>query len=97
MARRLRLHLPSTVYHVMLRGNDGQSIFFSDEDKSRMCLLMQEGVERFDHHIYSFCFMTNHIHLAIQVGQISISRIIQNLAFRYTRYINKKYKRIGHP
>ena len=61
-----------------------------------MCLLLQEGVERFGHSIHSFCFMTNHIHLAIQVGDVSISRIIQNLAFRYTRYINKKYKRIGH-
>ena len=96
MARRSRFHLPSTIYHVMLRGNDGKPIFFSEEDKCRMCLLLQEGVERFGHSIHSFCFMTNHIHLAIQVGDVSISRIIQNLAFRYTRYINKKHKRIGH-
>jgi len=57
---------------------------------------MQEGIERFGHSIHSFCFMTNHIHLAIQVNEASISRIMQNLAFRYTRYINKKYKRVGH-
>ncbi len=80
----------------MLRGNDGQPIFFSNEDRSRMCLLMQEGIERFGHSIHAFCFMTNHIHFAIQVGDVSISRIMQNLAFRYTRYINKKHKRIGH-
>lgn len=96
MARRSRFHLPSTIYHVMLRGNDGQTIFFSDEDRCRLCLLMQEGVERFGHSIYSFCFMSNHIHLAIKVGEASISRIIQNLAFRYTRYVNKKHNRIGH-
>ena len=96
MARRTRLHLPSSIYHVMLRGNDGQAIFFSNEDRCRMCLLIQEGVERFGHSVHSFCFMGNHIHLAIQVGDTSISRIMQNLAFRYTRYINKKYKRVGH-
>lgn len=96
MARRSRFHLPSAIYHVMLRGNDGQPIFFSDADRCRLCLLMQEGVERFGHSIYSFCFMTNHIHLAIQVRDTNISRIIQNLAFRYTRYFNKKHKRIGH-
>ena len=96
MARRLRFHLPSAIYHIMLRGNDGQPIFFCDEDRCRMCLLMQEGIERFGHIIHSFCFMTNHIHLAVQVGEISISRIMQNLAFRYTRYINRKYNRIGH-
>ena len=96
MARRTRFHRNSAIYHIMLRGNDGQPIFFSNEDRCRMCLLMQEGTERFGHSILSFCFMSNHIHLAIQVGDISISRIMQNLSFRYTRYFNRKHKRIGH-
>ena len=61
-----------------------------------MCFLLQEGVQRFGHKIHAFCFMKNHVHFAIQVDKISISRIIQNLAFRYTRYINRKYGRIGH-
>ena len=61
-----------------------------------MCLLIQQGVERFRHNIEAFCFMSNHIHLAIRVADISISRIMQHLAFRYTQYINRRYKRIGH-
>ncbi|MBP9841866.1 MAG: transposase [Simkaniaceae bacterium] len=80
----------------MLRCNARQPIFLSDEDRSLMCLLLQEGTERFGYFIHSFCFMSNHIHLAIEVRETSISRIIQNLAFRYTRYINKKYDRVGH-
>ena len=96
MARRLRYHFPGATYHVMLRGNNGQAIFFSDRDRCRMCLFLQEGVEKFGHRILAFCFMTNHVHLIIQVGDISISQIIQNLAFRYTRYINWQHDRIGH-
>src|SRR5205807_6833133 len=46
--------------------------------------------------VHAFCFMSNHIHLAIQVGDISISRIMQHLAFRYARYINRQQNRIGH-
>ena len=61
-----------------------------------MCLLMQEGIERFGHSTHPFCFMTNHINFAIQVGDKSISRIMQNLAFRYTRYIKKKHRCVGH-
>ncbi len=80
----------------MLRGNDGQPIFFTDKDRYRMCLLLQEGVERFGHAIHAFCFMTNHIHLAVQVRDVTISDIMHNLASRYTRYINKKYGRLGH-
>ena len=94
MARRLRYHLPGATYHVMLRGNDGQQIFFENADRCKMCLLIQEGVERFCHRILAFCFMNNHIHLAIQVGQIPLSSIIQNLSFRYTRYVNWRKKRI---
>jgi len=32
-------------------------------------LLLQEGIERYGHRIYAFCLMTNHVHLAIQVGE----------------------------
>lgn len=96
MARRARYHAPGATYHVMLRGNDGEEIFFSDKDRCTMCLLIQEGIERFGHRVLAFCFMANHIHLAIQVDHVPLSRIMQNLAFRYTRYINWQQKRVGH-
>jgi putative transposase len=96
MARRQRFHQSLTLYHVMLRGNDGQPIFFEEEDKERLCHLLREGINRFGHLIHAFCFMKNHIHLAVQVQEIPLSRIMQNVAFRYSQYINKKYDRIGH-
>lgn len=40
--------------------------------------------------------MKNHVHLAIRVREIPLYKIIQNLSFRYTRYINKKKSQIGH-
>jgi hypothetical protein len=40
--------------------------------------------------------MTNHVHLLIEVGTVPLSRIMQNLSFRYTRYVNAVEKRIGH-
>ena len=96
MARKPRIHIPGALYHVMLRGNGGQPIFFSDRDRCRLCLLIQEGIERFDHKIHAFCFMGNHIHLAIQTGKIPLSQIVQNFAFRYAAYLNKQRKRVGH-
>ena len=68
MARKPRLHYPAALYHVILRGNGGQEIFFNQEDRFRFYLLLQEGIERYGHRIHAFCLMTNHIHLAIQVG-----------------------------
>jgi len=96
MPRKPRLHYPGALYHVILRGNGRQDIFFEDEDRYRFYLLLQEGVERFRHRIIAFCLMTNHVHLAIQVDDVPLSRILQNLSFRYTRWINWRRKRSGH-
>jgi putative transposase len=96
MARKPRVHYPAALYHVILRGNAGQEIFFGQEDRFRFYLLLQEGIERYGHRIHAFCLMTNHVHLAIQVGEVRLSRIIQNLAFRYTRWVNWHRKRTGH-
>jgi len=96
MARKPRIHVSGGLYHVMLRGNGGQDIFFAPEDRHQLFFLIQEGIERFGHRVHAFCLMDNHIHLAVQVADISLSRIMQNISFRYTRWINKRYQRMGH-
>ncbi len=96
MARKPRIHYPGALYHVIIRGNDRQDIFFDAEDRCRFYLLLQEGVERFGHRIHAFCLMPSHVHLAIQVGEIPLSRIMQNLALRYTRWVNWRQNRCGH-
>lgn len=40
--------------------------------------------------------MTNHAHLAIQVGETQLSRIMQNLSLCYTTWINRRMNRSGH-
>jgi REP element-mobilizing transposase RayT len=96
MARKPRIHLSGGVYHVMLRGNGGQRLFFSDADYQHLYGLLEEGVGRYGYRVHGFCCMSNHIHLALQVGDIPLARGMQNLAFRYTRWINRRQKRIGH-
>jgi putative transposase len=96
MARKSRIHYPGAYYHVILRGNARQDIFSDDSDRSRFYLLLQEGTERFGHRIHAFCLMTNHVHLIVQVADKPLSRIMQNLAFRYTRWVNWRQNRSGH-
>ena len=95
MARKKRIHVPGGVYHVMMRGNGGQDIFFADQDRYRFYLLLQEGTIRFDYRVHAFCLMDN-VHLAVQVAHIPLSKIIQNLSFRYTKWVNKHQGRMGH-
>lgn len=96
MARKPRIHSPGGLYHVIFRGNGGQPVFLREDDRYRFYLLLQEGTVRFAYRIHAFCLMTNHIHLALQVGDIPLQRGMQNLSFRYTRWINWREKRTGH-
>lgn len=96
MARKPRIHLAGGLYHVIFRGNGGQPVFLTEDDRYRFYLLLQEGTCRFGYRVHAFCSMTNHIHLALQVGDIPLSRGMQNLSFRYTRWINWREKRTGH-
>ncbi len=96
MARKPRVHVPGGIYHVMLRGNGGQDIFFIPEDRDELYRLVAEGTARFEYRVHAYCLMTNHLHLAIEVGRVPLSRGMQNLAFRYTRWIHRREKRTGH-
>jgi len=96
MARKPRIHVDGALYHVMLRGNAGQSIFLIDDDRDAFEALVADGISRFGHRIHAYCWMGNHVHLAIQVADTPLSKIMQNLAFRYTRFINRREERIGH-
>jgi putative transposase len=96
MARKPRLHYPGACYHVILRGNARQDVFFNDADRYRFYLFVQEGIERFGYRVHGFCLMTNHVHIALQVGEAPLSRIMQNLCSRYTRWVNWRLSRIGH-
>jgi REP element-mobilizing transposase RayT len=47
--------------------------------------------------LHAFCLMPNHFHLLIeQIKDIPVSKIISKLCTSYSKYINKKYKRVGH-
>jgi len=96
MARRTRFFSSGATYHVMFKGNNGQSIFSSESDRREFCFLIKEGAERYGHRILAFCFMTNHVHLAIQLKDVSLSKICQNLCFRYTRFYHYQHETTGH-
>lgn len=96
MARKSRIHAPGATYHVILRGNAQQDIFSDDKDRYRFYEILQKSCERYRCRVHAFCLMTNHIHLEMQVGDFSLSRIMQNISQRYTQWFNWRYKKSGH-
>jgi len=80
----------------MARGNQGQAIFTDDADRRRYLELLQESQRRYNYRLYAYVLMGNHIHHLVQVGETPLAKVMQNILFRYTRYWNAKYKKIGH-
>jgi REP element-mobilizing transposase RayT len=95
MARKPRVHYKGAVYHVILRGVDGGTIFKSVKDRNQWEALVEEGCSRFGHKIHGYAWLKDSAHFAIEVNDAPLSKVMQNLSFRYTRYFNKQNGRNG--
>lgn len=96
MPRLPRLHVPGGFYHVMMRGNHREELFASVADRFQFNTIVAEVIERFDARIHAFCWMTNHIHLLIQIADRPLGKIMQCIASRYSRYRQKQLRTSGH-
>jgi len=96
MPRKPRLHLPGGLYHVILRGNNRQAIFYADLDRRRWMRLLGAGIDRYRCRIHAYCWMSNHIHMAVQVSDFHLGRLIKSVASQYARATNKRLNRSGH-
>ncbi|MCB1754586.1 MAG: transposase [Gammaproteobacteria bacterium] len=95
MARKPRLHFKGALYHVILRGVDDGPIFKSVKDRNQWEALVEEGCGRFGHKIHGYAWLKDRAHFAIEVADAPLSKVMQNLSFRYTRYFNKQNGRTG--
>lgn len=96
MARRLRVELEGGLYHIIARGNDRRTIFHSDEDHKKFLSLLATQKKRLPFFLYSYCMMTNHVHLLIERRADSIGRIMHRVLTGYSQYYNRRYRKVGH-
>jgi len=96
MSRKPRVHVPGGFYHAILRGNSRQPIFFCSADRTRWENHLAGGLQRYGGSLHGYCWMTNHVHLLVQVGQEPLSRIMQYAAMMYARESNRMLRRSGH-
>lgn len=96
MSRKPRIHYPGAFYHVMLRGNAKQTIFHCKDDIKRFEGILSQGLERDKMRLCAYCWMINHVHMAIQVSDVPLSKMMQSLSQRYTGWFNHRYDRVGH-
>lgn len=96
MPRPPRIHAPGAFYHVTLRGNHQQPIFFRDSDRDLLDRIVAESLERVTARLHAYCWMTNHLHLLVQVSDTPLGRLMLRIASTYARKVQSRLETSGH-
>jgi len=96
MPRPPRIDLPGVPQHLVIRGNNRGDLFRDDNDRTVFLRYLRHAVRTSDSQVHAFVLMTNHVHLlATGHGPGGLSRLIQSLGRRYSRYVNRAHERTG--
>jgi len=96
MPRPLRIHVPQGFYHATLRGNHRQAIFTQDCERTLLNIIVARALEKFGATLHAYCWMTNHLHLIVQVGEQPLGKVIQQIASQYARAYQSSLQTTGH-
>lgn len=96
MPRKNRVWYPGAIYHIICRGNNKQDIFKDEKDRLTYLSILKEIKQKHHLLLYTYCLMSNHVHLHLETGSIEIGRSMKLINMRYAVYFNKKYQLIGH-
>jgi putative transposase len=96
VSRRLRVHVPGGFYHVTLRGNHQQDIFRVDVDRLLLNSIVARGTERYAARLHAYCWMSNHLHFLMQVGEQPLAQVMRQIASDYARAFQQKLSTSGH-
>jgi putative transposase len=97
MARQARQAISHIPYHIISRGNNRQTIFFSDGDYHFFLEAIGRAKKKYPCKVYSFVLMTNHVHLLVESLNTGdhLALFMKQVTQRYGQYVNKRYKRSG--
>ncbi len=96
MPRKARQKSSTKVYHVILRGNAKQDIFLENYDYYKFIKEIKRTKGKYQYELYTYCLMTNHVHLVLYDKMDQLSKLLQSLMISYSSYWNKKTERVGH-
>ena len=96
MARPLRIQFENAYYHVTCRGNSGQDIFSTDEDRSRFLDLLERSHDVYQTKILAYVLMSNHFHLFVKTPLGNLQEFMRHFNICYTTYYNWRHTRRGH-
>jgi REP element-mobilizing transposase RayT len=90
------VHGQGLTYHVTNRAVFGAVLFAADDERERFLRLLGAFVVRFGAVLIAWVLIPNHYHLLIRIGGTPLSRLMQEVEWRFAREINDTRVRQGH-
>jgi len=96
MPRPPRFSYAQALHHVTLRCNN-REFLFADPWFADFAQLLQETRAKFRIKLFSYCVMTNHVHMVVQVPEEdTLSKAMHWLSTTFVRRFNRATGRCGH-
>jgi len=83
-------------YHLTVRGNGRDQVFFGVEDYERFLAQLDAARAEDEVILYAYALMPNHFHLFVETPLGNVQRFMQRLNTAYGMYFRFKHKRPGH-
>ncbi len=95
MPRRLITFKEGDVYHLIQNGCQGQMIFKQEKEKHEFLKRLQRGLQITGARLLHYVIMDSHYHLVVQMGEKSLSELMQRVNWSYSYYYNRSHNRHG--
>jgi REP element-mobilizing transposase RayT len=97
MPRPLRIEFAGACYHVINRGNYRRRLFTESGSAEAFERVLGEAAERFHWRIHAYVIMSNHFHLAVELGEPNLSAGMKWLQGTWIRRYNAFRDLVGRP
>jgi REP element-mobilizing transposase RayT len=94
--RKIRIEYIGAMYHIMSRGDRGETIFLNDVDRQDFIKTLAEACQKTGWQVHAYCLMTNHYHLVMETPNANLVAGMAWLQSSYTIRFNHRHKLFGH-
>ncbi|MFT6393657.1 MAG: putative transposase [Methylophilaceae bacterium] len=96
MARLTSFVIPDQPQHVIIRGNNREPIFITDDDYGFYLDKLKQACDKHSCDLHAYVHMTSHVHLLITPHtEESLGKVMQMVGRYYVQYFNDNYQRTG--
>ena len=96
MPRSPRIEYPGAVYHVMNRGDRGQTVFRDEIDHEQFVSMMWQVCKRADWRVHAYVLMRSHFHMLLETPKGNLVSGMTWFLGAYSQRFNARHEQRGH-